>query len=73
MQGASFMLDALAEVVSMVMHDSHSAETFFCSGGREFVVVLEVYAACIKAIETSVRGEFVHSGGCSIIAKFCER
>ena len=39
----------------------------------EFVVVIKVYGAWIKAIETSIGGEFVGSGGCGIIGKFCQR
>ena len=73
MQGASFIVDALEDVVCMVVHCSHSVEPFFCSRGGEFVVVIEVYGGWIKAIETSIRGEFVGSGGCGIIGKFCTR
>ena len=67
------MVDVFEDVMDMVVYCSHSVQTFFCSGGGEFVVVIEVYGAWIKAIETSVRGEFVGSGGCSIIGKFCKR
>ena len=73
MQGASFIIDALEDVVNVVVQCSPSVELFFCGGRGEFVVVIEVYVAYIKAIETSIRGEFVGSGGCSIIDKFCER
>ena len=72
-QGPSFMVDALEDVVDVVMHSSHSVEPFFCGGGGEFVVVIEVYGAWIKAIETSIRREFVGSGGCSIVCKLCKR
>ena len=68
-----FMVDAFEDVVDMVVHCSHSVEPFFCSRGGEFVVVIEVYGGWIKAIETSIRGEFVDSGGCGIVGKFCER
>ena len=67
------MVDVLEDVVDVVVHGSHSVEPFFCDGGGEFVVVIEVYGAWIKAIETSMRGEFVGSGGCGIVGKFCER
>ena len=66
------MVNVLEDVVNVVVHSSHSVETFFCGRGGEFVVVVEVYGAWIKAIETSIRGEFVGSGGCGIIGKFCE-
>ena len=39
----------------------------------EFVDVIKVHGAWIKAIETSIVGEFVGSGGCGIIGKFCQR
>ena len=55
------------------MHCSHSIEPFFCSRRGGFVVIIEVYSAWIKAIETSVWEEFVSSGGCGIISKFCKR
>ena len=71
MQGASFIVDALEDIVDVVVHCSHSVETFFCSGRREFIVVIEVYSAWIKAIETSIRREFVGSGACGIMGKFC--
>ena len=67
------MVDALKDVVDVVVHCSHSVEPFFCGWRGEFVVVIEVYGAWIKAIETPIRGEFVGSSGCGIIGKFCER
>ena len=48
-------------------------ESFFCGVGGECVVVIEVYGPSIKATETSVGVEFVGSGGCGIVGKFCER
>ena len=73
MQGASFMLDAFEDVVDMVVYCSHSIKPFFYGGGGEFVVVIEVYGAWITALETSVGGEFVGRGGCSIVGTFGER
>ena len=67
------MVDALEDVVDVVVHCSHSVEPFFCGWRGEFAVVIEVYGAWIKATETPIRGEFVGSGGCGIIGKFCER
>ena len=67
------MVDTFEVVVDMVVHGSHSVEPFFCGRRGEFVVVINVYGAYMKAIETSVGGEFVGSGGCSIMGKFCER
>ena len=66
MQGASFMVDALEHVVDVVVHYSHCVVAFFCSGRGELVVVIEVYGAWIKAIETSPSRECVGSGGCGL-------
>ena len=51
------MVDALEDVVDMVVYCSHSVEPFSCGWRGEFVVVIEVYGAWIKAMETSIRGE----------------
>ena len=67
------MVNMLEYVVNMVVYCSHSVEAFFCGRGGEFVVVIKVNGAWIKAIETSIGGEFVGSGGCGIVDKFCER
>ena len=67
------MVDALENVMHMVVYCGHTVEPFFCGGRGEFVVVIEVYGAWINAIETSIRGEFVGSGGCGIIGRFCEK
>ena len=66
------MVDELEDLVDIVVPGSHSVEPFFCGGGAKFVVVIKVYGVWIKATETSIRGEFVGSGGCGIIGKFCE-
>ena len=73
MKVALFVVDLLQDIVDMFMHCSHSVEPFFCDGGGEFEVIIEMYGAWIKATETSVGGEFVGSGACGIIGKFCER
>ena len=70
---ALFVVDSFENIVDVVVHCSYSVEPFFCSGRGEFVVVIEVYGEWIKAIETSIKGEFVGSGGCNIIGKFCKR
>ena len=67
------MVDALEDVVDMVVYRSQSVDPFFGGGGEEFVVVIEVYGAWIEPIATSIRGEFVGSGGCGIIGKLCKR
>ena len=59
--------------MDVVVHCSHSIKAFFCGGGGEFVVIIEVYGALIKAIETYVGREFVGRGGCGIVGKVCER
>ena len=73
MQGALFLVDAFEDVVDMVVHCCHSVEPFFCGRGGEFVVIIKLYSACIKAIVNSAGGEFMGSGGCGIIGKFRKR
>ena len=73
MKRDSFVAHAYEDIVDMVVHCSYSMEPSFCGGGVEFVVVIKVYGTWIKAIETSIRGEFVGSSGCGIVGKFCER
>ena len=67
------MVDALDDVVDMVVYCSHSIEPLFCGGGGELVVVIKVYGAWVKATEASIGGEFVDSCGCGIVGKFCKR
>ena len=67
------MVDAFEDVVDVVEYYSHSVEPFSCGWIGEFVVIIEVYGGWIKAIETSIRGEFVGSGGCGIVGKFCQK
>ena len=73
MKGASFMVDSFKDIMDVVVHYSHLVKAFFCGKGGEFVVVVEVYGARIKAIETFIGVEFVHSSGCSIVSKCSER
>ena len=67
------MVDALEDVVDVVVHCSHSVDPFLCGGRADFVVIIEVYDAWIKAIETSIKGKFVGTSGCLIIVKCCKR
>ena len=73
MQGASFIVDGLEDVVDVVVHCRYSVEPSFCGRRGEFIVIIEVHSAWIKGTETSISGEFVGSGGSSIIGKFCKR
>ena len=59
--------------MDVVTYRSHTVEPFFYSKGGQFIVIIEQYAAWIKATDTSVGGEFVGSSGCGIIGKFCKR
>ena len=43
MKVALFMVDTFKYIVDVVVHYSYSVEPFFCWGGGEFVVVVEVY------------------------------
>ena len=67
------MVDMLEGIVYLVVHCCHSIQPFFGCGRGEFVVVIEVYGARVEAVETSVGGEFVSSGGYGIVGKFGER
>ena len=67
------MVHLFEDIVDVLAYCSHSIELFFCSRGGEFVVIVEVYGAWIKGIETSAWREFVGRCGCSIVGKFCER
>ena len=73
MNDALFIVDLLKDIVDMVVYCSHSVKPFFCASGEAFVVVGKMYSACIKALVTSLLEEFVSSGGCGIVGKFCER
>ena len=73
MKRALFVVDTLEYVMDVVVHCSHSVEQLFCSGRGEFVVVVKVYGAWVKPIETSVGGEIVGCGGGGVIGKFCKR
>ena len=73
MKVTSSIVASFEDVVDMVVHYSNFIEPFFCSQRGEFVVVVEVYSVWIKSIETSVGAEFVGSGRCCIVGKFCKR
>ena len=73
MKGASFMLDTLEDVMDMVAHCSHTIETFCCGARGEFAVIIEVYGAWIKAIETLVGGDYVSGGGSGVVGNFSKR
>ena len=73
MKVASFVVDSFADCIDMVIHCCHSIVAFFCSQVGEFVVVIEVYGTRMKAMQTSLTGKFVSSGGCGVISKFCKR
>ena len=73
MKGALFVVDSFEDVIDVIVHDSYSVYLLFCGGGGEFVVVVKVYGSWIKAIMTAIGGDFLGSGGCGIVGKFCER
>ena len=54
MQSTSFVVDLFEDVKVVVLHYSHPIKPFFCGMGGEFVVIVKVCGAWIKAIETSV-------------------
>ena len=59
--------------MNMVVHYSPCIEPFFCSRRGEFIVLIEAYSVLVNAIETTLWGEFMGNGGCSVIGKFCKR
>ena len=73
MKVASCVVDWFEDAMDVFMNCSHSVELFFYSATGEFIVVIEVHGTWIKAIENSVGGEFVRSGGYSTIGKFRRR
>ena len=72
-KAASFVVDTFEDVVDKVVHSSHSVEPLSHSGRGEFVVGIETCSLWIKAIENSICGEFVGSGGCSVVDTICKR
>ena len=73
MKGASFIVNSLEDIVDMLVHYSDSVKPFIHVRRGEFVVVVKLYGAWIKAIEAYIGGEVVGSGGCGIVGKFCEK
>ena len=73
MTGASFMAESVENVMDGVMHNCYSVEQFFYGRGGEFIVVVKVYGAWIKGIETSVAKEFGGSVSCCLVVKVSER
>ena len=67
------MVDSFEDVLDVVVDCSYSVEPFFCSGGGEFVVAMDVHGVWLKGIETSAGREFVGRAGCCIVGKLCER
>ena len=72
-KGASFVANTLEDIVDMLVHCSHSVQSFLCGRRGEFIIVVVVYGTWIKAIETSVGQEFVSSVGSGVAGKFCQR
>ena len=72
-EGTLFIVDSFEEIINVVVHSSYYIKLFFCSGRGYFVVINKVYGMWIKARETSLGGEFVGSGSCNSVGKFCER
>ena len=59
--------------MDVVMHWGYSIDQLFGSERGQFAVLIEVYGVQIAAIETSIRVEWVCSGGCAIVDKFKQR
>ena len=54
MKGALFVIDSYKDVMDVIGHYSHLIKLFFYGGGWEFIVVIQLYNASIKAIQTSI-------------------
>ena len=54
MKDASLVVHLFEDVVNVVVYCSYSIKLFFCGRRAEFVVIVKVYGAWIKTIETSV-------------------
>ena len=67
------MVNALEDIMDVVVHHSHCIEPFFYSVVEQFILVIEVYRVWIEAIESPISREIVHSGKCSIVHNFCKR
>ena len=73
MQDTSFVINSFGNVVDVLIYTTHSRDAFFCGGVGKFIVVIQVYIARIKDIETSVGGEYVACGSCGMAGTFCKR
>ena len=73
MTGAAVMVDYFEDIIDVVMYCNHTVELCFHGRGGQFVVVVDVYGVWNKVIETSVGEEFLSSGSCSNVGKFCKR
>ena len=70
---ALVVVDLFKDMMDVVVYYSHSIMRFFCGRRQEFLVVVQVYDAWNKVVEISPSGEFISTGCCSIVGKFCER
>ena len=70
---ASFVVEGLVDVMNVVVQCSHTVKALFCGGRVKFAVVMQVNAVGIEDIETSIWEEFVGSGSCSMVGKFCQQ
>ena len=66
------MVDALEDIVDIVVNSSHSMEPFFYGRGEELIVLIKVIGVQIEAIKTPACGEYLSSGCWGIAGKFCE-
>ena len=73
MNGTALLVDTIDSVMALVMHCSLLVLAFFSGGGAEFVVVIEVYCAWVKAIQPSVGRVSMGGGRCCVVAKFSKR
>ena len=73
MKGTWFVANSFNYIVDVVVHCSSSVVPLFCCRGVEFVVVIKVHGAQIKATETSMQEGFIDCCGCGIAGNICDR
>lgn len=70
MKHTLLVVDCMEDIVDKIVHYRHSIKIFLCRRRGDFVVVINLYSAFIKSIETSVWGEFVSISSSSVIYIF---
>ena len=54
MNGTSFDIDLFEGIVNLVIHSCYLDKPFFCSRGRDFEVVSELFCSRVEAVKAAV-------------------